>query len=1110
MLASSDYSSPLASGGEGYRIENEIQTTFFFAMIAELELPPLPGYRITKMEFQVNNELNYDTDDLLLDLNNGTGKIKQLTSIKSNCNITSICDSFHDFALDYQKYENDVKNGSLYFAIATSFLPNASKPIIDLIAHAKDSANTEEFIQYTKNMPKRAKNVYSKLETTTNKVNGSNLYEILRHTNLYVFDYVVESANCPFSFTKSLVYNASKHKLVNNINIETAWCMVASHISRRNARAEPISLNSIPPPIRDLFVLPSQSICPTFDIGSTPELSLISAFDLSNEYDADFVSSLTNITDKNILRRELHKYVNQGLIFMDGDSYYLEHREEWLQNGLDNLSPRVIHAFIVSAFDTIEKVSSNVFISSSFLNYHNINTTKAATCSPILHTAILRSLSYIAQCTQKEVHAESLKGSIVHEIRKLFQKQQDNWEFWATFKDNLYLLAIMDPSSFLDAIKQLFAKLEEDKNKQLLASLSMSSFFQPISYALAKICWDERHINDAAPLLAKITQYETSDTALDYLCGVFVPWRPQTYASAHLRVSTIKNIIEKFPCLDGKMLAKLLSHEYASISVDPPAYLKKNQNDIKIDPHYEWGQYSKILINRAKHSFNCLLVLCDNIPYVKAYIWQDFISLCSQDFLNQMNDDEKLQVIKRLANIIESGSMTDDEQSSIITLIKKINISSIHKKYSHLFSYATINCNNATIKEQQKTACSEALGRGLNELILLAKESEYPWILGETLSDVFMLTEKNISELLSSKYKKVHMMLQAYLYCHKDSLNYFYKIEDKEKVALLAILPITNQVLDLVDSLPNPAEYWNILNPDCRDLSIEVTQRVLRGLKDNKRYLDAIPCMHQLITNGTKNGNLQNIDTTLLYSILTNINTKKQIDDIFKYWINDIIKFLQASTLNKAKKLRLELKFLFLYRFYDFNPKTIIEKIQNDPEYCQKLLTKSRCIYYRGQYLPIFLNSVRFIPGGDLENHKNIATWIDKFVKCRKDEKSAYYFVGKVLARSCINIDHNRISIPDSILNILNSCDHNAMRHGFANEILYPSGGRVTNLPEEQTMNIANNEYWSRYAESIDSTYPIFAVTCREISDGFIRNAEWERTYINTRQKLLELNLDDF
>ena len=166
---------------------------------------------------------------------------------------------------------------------------------------------------------------------------------------------------------------------------------------------------------------------------------------------------------------------------------------------------------------------------------------------------------------------------MVHEMCKLFQKQQGNWEFWAAFKDNLYLLAIMDPSSFLGAIKQLFAKLEEDKNKQLLANLSASNFFQPISYALAKICWDERHINDAALLLAKTAQYETSDAALDYLCGVFMPWRPQTYASTHLRVSTIKNVIEKFPCLDGKMLARLLSHEYASISIDPPAYLGKNQ-----------------------------------------------------------------------------------------------------------------------------------------------------------------------------------------------------------------------------------------------------------------------------------------------------------------------------------------------------------------------------------------------------------------------------------------------------------------------------------------------------------------------------------------------------
>ena len=1110
MFTNSKYSSSLASGGEGYRIENEIQTTFFFAMIAELELPPLPGYHITKMEFQIKNELNYDTDDLLLELNNGTDKIRQLASIKSNCNITSFCDSFHDFALDYQKYKNDVKSGSLYFAIATSFLPNASKPIIDLIAHAKDSADAEEFIRYTKNIPKRAKDIYSRLETTTSKVNGCNLYEILRCTNLYIFDYAVESANCPFSFTKSLVYNASKHKLVNNINIETAWCMVASHISRRNARAESVSLNSIPPPIRDLFTLPSQSIRPALDIGSTPELSLISAFDLSNEYDAGFVSGLTNITDKNILRRELHKYVNQGLIFMDGDSYYLEHREEWLQNGLDNLSPRTIYTFIVSAFNVIEKVSSSTFISSSFPNYHSTHTSKAATYSPMLHTAILRSLSYIAQCTQKEVHTWSLKRPIAYEIRKLFQKQQNNWKFWATFKDNLHLLAIMDPSSFLDAIKQLLAKLEEDKNKQLLANLSASNFFQPISYALAKICWDERHINDAAPLLAKIAQYETSGIALDYLCGVFMPWRPQTYASTHLRVSTIKNIIEKFPCLDGKMLARLLSHEYVSISIDPPVFLRKNQNDVKIDPHYEWEQYSKILIDRAKYSFKCLLVLCNNIPHIKAYIWQDFISLCNQNFLNQMNDDEKLQVINHLTDIVESKSMTDDEQSGIITLIKKINISSIHKKYSHLFSYATINCDNATIKEQQKTACLETLGCGLNELILLAKESECPWFLGETLSDVHMLTEKDISELLSSKCKKVHMMLQAYLYYHEDSLNYFYKVEDKEKAALLAILPITNQVLDLVDSLPSPTEYWNILNPDCRDLSIEVTQRVLRGLKNNKRYLDAIPCVHQLIANNTKTGNLQNIDTTLLYSILTNINAKRQIDGTFAYWINDIIKFLQASALDKAKKLRLELKFLFLYRLYDFNPKTIIEKIQNYPEYCQELLTKSRGTYYKRRYLSIFLNSVRFIPGGDLKNHIKIATWIDEFAKCQKDENSAYYFVGKILARSCINISYSGISIPDSVLSVLNQCDHNAIRHGFANEILHPSGGKVTNLPEEQTMNIANNEYWSQYAESIDSTYPVFAVTCREISDGFIRNAEWERTHINTRQKLLELNLDDF
>ena len=357
--------------------------------------------------------------------------------------------------------------------------------------------------------------------------------------------------------------------------------------------------------------------------------------------------------------------------------------------------------------------------------------------------------------------------------------------------------------------------------------------------------------------------------------------------------------------------------------------------------------------------------------------------------------------------------------------------------------------------------------------------------------------------------KGIHV-LAGHLGHHRRTETIGTKPKDKEKAALLAILPITDQVLDLVDSLPSPSEYWNILNPDCRDLSIEATQRVLRGLKNNKRYLDAVPCMHQLITNNTKTGNLQNIDTTLLYSVLTNINTNRQIDGTFACWINDIIKFLQASALDKAKKLRLELKFLFLYRLYDFNPKTLIEKIQNYPKYCQELLTKSRSTYYKRRYLSIFLNSVRFIPGGDLKNHIKIVIWIDEFVKCQKDENSAYYFVGKTLARSCIDISYNGISIPDSVLSVLNQCDHNAIRHGFANEILHPSGGRVTNLPEEQTMDIANNEYWSQYAESIDSAYPVFAVTCREISDGFIRNAEWERTHINTRQKLLELDLDDF
>ena len=156
---------------------------------------------------------------------------------------------------------------------------------------------------------------------------------------------------------------------------------------------------------------------------------------------------------------------------------------------------------------------------------------------------------------------------------------------WWSLSDDFRNLAEAAPATFLDGVNNAL-----DKKPSPMASIFRSDegFLHPNEYladllwALELLCWSPSHLGASALLLARLADVDPGGKLLNRprssLRRIFLPWFPQTYATAEQRLRVIDAIVKRFDRVGWNLLIDLAPTDYGS-------------SDISAMPH--WRDYSQ-------------------------------------------------------------------------------------------------------------------------------------------------------------------------------------------------------------------------------------------------------------------------------------------------------------------------------------------------------------------------------------------------------------------------------------------------------------------------------------------------------------------------------------
>ncbi len=143
---------------------------------------------------------------------------------------------------------------------------------------------------------------------------------------------------------------------------------------------------------------------------------------------------------------------------------------------------------------------------------------------------------------------------------KTLLAQADGRLWWSLSRD-FRRLAEASPDAFLSAID---SALRQDPSP--LAPLFRSDegllhpneYLSDLMWALEILCWSAAHVGRATMILARLADLDPGGRVLnrpsETLQRIFLPWKPETYASAADRLALLDQIVKRWPRVGWKLL----------------------------------------------------------------------------------------------------------------------------------------------------------------------------------------------------------------------------------------------------------------------------------------------------------------------------------------------------------------------------------------------------------------------------------------------------------------------------------------------------------------------------------------------------------------------------
>ena len=989
MSQSKNISSPLATGGAGYRFENCILASFVVLMLSGGHAPCLPCYPIVKVKPQGRID-GFETDDLIVYVENPQTKEQQklLCQVKHSISITESSKTFGEVI---QAAWNDFNNSTVFnknkdaIALITSLLNKTDIECVKyLLEQARATASADEFFRHIEQANFSSDAARDKLQVIQNHLKKANddidvsqaeTWNFLKHFHLLGYDLDIKSG-----VVLSLLH--SHISQFQSENQEWIWSRVLQYCMDINSQAGTITCDNLPEDIRNAFNkqkvehrIPANFATihqkPKTDWITHPNAidlalaTLIGSWNEQNPNDIEIIQQFLGVDWQNKVRTILN--TPDSPLSVKNGIWEIQQQDELLSQLGSQLFDNNIEQFQSLAIRVLQEKDPAFELPVEDRYMANIRGKKTKYSKTLRNgmangLALLRSQTKnCPNCSQEKIETicENAIDQLLHNA---------DWVLWGSLNNLLPLLAEAAPNSFYNtvdsAIHSTPCPFDELFSQERSGALG-AHYLTGLLWALENLAWEEEHLVNVCVTLAELDYHDTANSnstnrPFNSLTTILLPWLPQTLASVEKRNVAVQTIIKKYPKIAWKLLIQLLPNQHLiSFGSHKPKWRKIVPDDWKpsVTQQDYWKQtdyYAELAIQVADKDIDRLSTLILHLENLPESALNKLLNTLDSQYILELSEEQRSPIFERLTQFTQTHRLYPNADDELLTRIEKITqkLAPVNPfyLYQRLFTANSLNLyeelNNLEEQEQKLTqkreqAITEIFQQGgIDSVIQFAESVDEPRQVGQvlcvidnpiiehTLLPAFINSPNNVHKVLVHNFAWRKCKLKGYQWCDNLDKSTW---TTQQLAQFLAYLPFNQETWNRVTQWlgSNEKEYWAITYANAYECSDNLAPAVDKLIEYGRPYA-AIECLYKMLF-AKQTVNSEQCIQALLAACSSN-------EPYFprEYIIIELIKFLQENKkVNPDDLFKVEWAYLPLLdpQLHNASPKLLENKLANEPEF---------------------------------------------------------------------------------------------------------------------------------------------------------------------------------
>lgn len=721
-------SNSFSTGGGGAHFEAHVQASYVTLMLTGGYASCLPCWPIKKIKLQGKVD-GFETDDLVVSVQDPGGQEvrKLLGQVKHGLRIGDDKRFREVIQAAWNDYRNPTvftKGKDIIAAISDGLSTTELAAAQSVLGEARP-LSADDFISRVNRArfhSEKAREVLDLFRTTLQKANDgqslsdAELHEFLRHFRLLGYDLGREEG-----VILSLLHSHISQR--SDRPPRDVWARIVEFVQNCNQDAHPISMDVIPEDLVEAFQKPAIQSIPAAiasQLAAVPsglpvhaysrnlaQAFLLGRWDENSTGDGDIVAELSgeDYTDWIQPLREALEVPGIPLGLRNGLWSTKRSLKTW-----EPLGKKVFDADL----DRFKSVATKVLAEANPAfdlpgnkRFMAAVLGKTPLVSEAVRGGIADSLALLGSHSELFPNCTDSKPAMISAVVVRDILQDANWRTWGSLNVHLPLLAEAAPDAFLSAVESAlqrqpcpFCELFAQEG----AGLTGSNYMTGLLWALEMLAWDERYLTRVAVLLGELGTIDPggnwANRPKNSLTTIFLPWLPQTTASAEKRLTALRALAKETPESAWLVLISLLpSQRQVSTGSYKPRWRMEipEKSDTGIPVKEYWEQiscFAGLALQIAECDVDRLITLVGEMGNLPTDVFNDLLDRLQTDPVIKIPEEDRTRLWSSLVETVAkhrrfsdaSWAMQEESVARIDDVAAKLAPKGLHNLYRRLFS----------------------------------------------------------------------------------------------------------------------------------------------------------------------------------------------------------------------------------------------------------------------------------------------------------------------------------------------------------------------------------------------------------------------------------------